>query len=108
MPESRLRKAEVFFNNHRAGIIEETKQGYRFAYDEDFLKQKQAISISLPLKQKIYESDTLFLFFAGLLPEGWYLDIVVKTLKVDRKDLFGLLLATCQDTAGAVSIRRIS
>lgn len=108
MPESRLRKAEVFFNNYRAGIIEETKQGYRFTYDEEFLKQKQAISMSLPLKQKIYESDTLFSFFAGLLPEGWYLDIVVKTLKVDRKDLFGLLLATCQDTTGAVSIRRIS
>jgi serine/threonine-protein kinase HipA len=42
----------------------------------------------------------------GLLPEGWYLDLASKKLKIDKDDKFGLLLATCKDTVGAVSIRQ--
>ncbi len=50
----------------------------------------------------------LFSFFAGLVPEGWYLRIVSQTLKVDPTDTFGLLLRTCGDCIGAVSVREAS
>ncbi|MBN1823922.1 MAG: HipA N-terminal domain-containing protein [Endomicrobiales bacterium] len=104
----RNRRAMVLFNNMEAGKIEETSFGYRFQYNEGYILNKgQSISVSLPLKKEPYESAALFSFFEGLLPEGWYLDTVASTLKIDKNDSFGILLATCKDTAGAVSIMEI-
>ncbi|MFH1440852.1 MAG: HipA N-terminal domain-containing protein [Candidatus Omnitrophota bacterium] len=103
-----LRKGQVFFNNDLAGYISETKDGYLFEYDKEFLKKNIPISVSFPLREEPYESKELFPFFKGLLPEGWYLDIVTATQKVDREDLFGILLCTTSgDTIGAVTVRKI-
>ena len=103
-----LRKGQVFFNQDLAGDISETKDGYLFEYDKEFLKKNTPVSMSLPLREEPYESQELFPFFKGLLPEGWYLDIVTATQKVDREDLFGILLCTTSgDTIGAVTVRKI-
>lgn len=103
-----FRKGQVFFDKYLAGYISETEDGYLFEYCKEFLKKNIPISVSLPLREKPYESKELFSFFKGLLPEGWYLDIVTATQKVDREDLFGLLLCTTSgDTIGAVTIRKI-
>ena len=103
-----LRKGQVFFNQDLAGYIGETKNGYLFEYDKEFLKKNIPVSLSLPLREEPYESQELFTFFKGLLPEGWYLDIVTATQKVDREDLFGILLCTTSgDTIGAVTVRKI-
>lgn len=105
---AKLRKAQVFYNKDLAGYISETKDGYVFEYNKEFLKKNIPISISLPLREEPYESKELFSFFRGLLPEGWYLDIVTAAKKVDREDLFGLLLCTTSgDTIGAVTVRKI-
>ena len=101
------RKAMVLYENDTAGIIEETDKAYRFTYNNDFANKGKSISASLPSNQLVYESPQLFPFFKGLLPEGWYLDIVLKKLKIDDNDDFGLLLATCEDLPGAVSIKRL-
>ena len=101
------RNAQVFYNDDLAGYISETTEGYSFEYNKEFLKKNIAISISLPPRKEPYESRELFPFFRGLLPEGWYLDIVTATQKVDREDLFGLLLCTTSvDTIGAVTVRK--
>lgn len=103
----KLRNAQVFYNEELAGYISETADGYLFQYHKDFLKKNIPISISLPIREEPYESRELFSFFRGLLPEGWYLDIVTATQKVDREDLFGLLICTTGvDTIGAVTVRR--
>ena len=103
----KLRKAHVFYNKDLAGHITETEDGYIFEYNKEFLKKNIPISVSLPLREVSYESKDLFSFFRGLLPEGWYLDIVTATQKVDREDLFGLLLCTTSvDTIGAVTVRK--
>lgn len=47
-----------------------------------------------------------FLFFDGLIPEGWLLDVVSKSWKIDGKDRFGLLLVSCKDPIGDVSVER--
>ena len=105
---SNFRKAQVFYDKDLAGHISETKDGYIFEYNKEFLKKNIPISISLPPREEPYESEELFSFFKGLLPEGWYLDIVTATQKVDREDLFGLLLCTTSgDTIGAVTVRKI-
>jgi serine/threonine-protein kinase HipA len=105
--EKKFRKAIILCKDKKAGILEETKDGYRFTYDDEFLKGNQPISLSLPLTQKVYESSNLFSFFLGLLPEGWYLNIVCKKLKIDKRDKFELLLSTCKNTIGAVTVMEI-
>ncbi len=106
---AKIRKAQVFYNKDLAGYITETQNSYIFEYNKEFLKKNTPISISLPLREEPYESKELFPFFKGLLPEGWYLDIVTATQKVDREDLFGLLLCTTNvDTIGAVTVRKIN
>jgi len=103
-----LRKAQVFYKNELAGHISEMQNGYIFQYDHEFLKKNIPISMSLPPREEPYHSKELFPFFKGLLPEGWYLNIVSATQKVDSKDSFGLLLAsTSGDTIGAVTVIRM-
>ena len=103
-----LRKGQVFYKNELAGYIIETENGYTFQYDYEFLKKDIFISMSLPPRKEPYYSKELFPFFKGLLPEGWYLNIVSATQKVDDKDFFGLLLASAGgDTIGAVTVIRV-
>ena len=106
--EERSRKAVVMFKDRRAGIIEEIIRGYRFTYDSDFLSDGVPIAVSFPLQTEPFESEELFPFFKGLLPEGWYREIVSRKLKIDKKDLFGFLMNACEDTIGAVWIRKES
>ena len=102
-----LRSGQVYFDKDLAGYISETDSGYRFEYDKEFIKKNTPISASLLIRPEPYEAKELFSFFKGLLPEGWYLDIVAATQKVDREDLFGLLVSTTSgDTIGAVTVRK--
>lgn len=100
-----LRKANVMFKEKRAGVIEETGQDYRFTYDPAYLTQGEPIAAAFALRGQPYESRTLFPFFKGLLPEGWFREIVCQTLKIDPKDDFGLLIRACGDCIGAVWIK---
>jgi serine/threonine-protein kinase HipA len=98
--------AKVFYNEIIAGTLEKRNEGYLFIYDKGFLNYATPISMSLPVREEPYYSKELFPFFKGLLPEGWYLDIVSTTQKVDAKDYFGLLVSTSgMDTIGAVTVR---
>ena len=101
------RKADIYVHESKAGILEETDTGYRFEYDSSYLTQKNAepISLTLPLQDEPYQSHVLFPFFDGLIPEGWLLDVVEETWKVNPKDRMGLLLVSCRDTIGHVSVR---
>ncbi len=101
------RKGEVYYKDEPAGLITETPEGYVFQYNSDFLKKNISVSVSLPARDEPYRSKELFPFFKGLLPEGWYLDIVSATQKIDRSDSFGLLLSsTGSDTIGAVTVKK--
>ena len=106
MSKKILRTAKVNYQGRLAGLLSETENGYRFVYDQNYLQNGQPISVSLPLRSEPYESEKLFSFFEGLLPEGWYLDIVRATEKIDNKDSFGLLIKTTGDTIGAVTIQK--
>ena len=101
-----FRKAYVYVRNAFAGILSETDSGYRFAYDEDYLRSENAspVSLTLPLREEPYDSGTLFPFFDGLIPEGWLLGVVSRNWKIDTKDRFGLLLVACKDGIGNVSV----
>ncbi len=101
-----MRKGKVFINSTLVGIISETEEGYFFEYDILYLSQnnKQSVSLTLPIQSEVFYSKTLFPFFDGLIPEGWLLHIIQKNWKINPRDRMGLLLATCRDCIGNVSI----
>ena len=100
------RSGNVFFKGGFCGSIHENENGYFFEYDREYLKKDhaEAVSLTLPLQEKVFQSNTLFAFFDGLIPEGWLLDIAGKNWKINYKDRMGLLLNCCKDCIGAVSV----
>ena len=62
---------------------------------------------TLPLSEKEYKSKTLFPFFDGLIPEGWMLQVVSRNWKINIQDRFGLLIVSCKDCIGNVSIKEV-
>lgn len=100
------RKAKVLFHDEYAGELAETDSGYIFSYDYGYIANGNGhpISKTLPMNTKSYSSKVLFPFFDGLIPEGWLLDIAIDNWKINGRDRFGLLLACCKNTVGAVSI----
>lgn len=101
-----MRKAKVYMHDLLAGELIEDENGYTFSYDANYLAlaDTQSISLTLPKTDKPYQSNILFPFFDGLIPEGWLLEIAEKNWKLDTRDRMGLLLACCRDCIGAVSI----
>ncbi len=98
--------AKVLYDGVLAARLSETDEGYLLQYNGDYLQQpgSKPISISLPKRQEPYSSKVLFPFFDGLIPEGWLLDIAVDHWKVKANDRFELLLTTCRDSIGAVTV----
>lgn len=101
-----IKTGKVYYDNIPAGVIRETDAGYEFIYHTEYLADVAAkpISLSLPLRQAPYHSKTLFAFFDGLIPEGWLLNIAREYWKTQTNDRFELLLLTCKDTIGAVTV----
>ncbi|MGN8224583.1 HipA N-terminal domain-containing protein [Gracilimonas sp. BCB1] len=107
--EMSYRKATILVNDKIAGTLRETEKGYQFQYDKGYLSKNESepVSLTLPLSEQAYESNTLFPFFDGLIPEGWLLSVVEDTWKVNPRDRMGLLLVSCKDTIGNVSVREL-
>ena len=101
-----LRRGKVFVQGRYAGMVEETEDGYSFSYDSGYLEANgPAVSLTIPLREEPFFSETLFPFFDGLIPEGWLLSVVTRNWKLDPEDRFGLLLVSCEDSIGDVSVK---
>lgn len=100
------KKALVYYNGKKAGELLQTPDGYIFEYDAAYAATpgSRPISLAMPIKTGKFKSPTLFPFFEGLLPEGWFLDITSKALKIDKNNKFELLLHVGRDMIGAISI----
>ncbi|MFZ4412701.1 MAG: HipA N-terminal domain-containing protein [Bacteroidales bacterium] len=105
-----MRKAEIKIQDTTAGWLIQDENGYHFNYDETYLKNPDAVAISLtlPLQQKFFRSYSFFPFFDGLIPEGWLLDIAKKNWKLNPRDRMGLLMVCCKDCIGAVSVHAVN
>ena len=101
-----MRQGEIWVHNRKAGMLIENEEGYQFQYDLAYLSLHDAtpVSLTLPLQETAFKSENLFPFFDGLIPEGWLLDIAQKNWKLNPRDRMGLLLATCRDCIGNVSV----
>lgn len=104
-----MRQAEILIDTDTqvAGILTENDEGFHFQYNDDYLNKKnsQAVSLTLPLQKESFQADNLFPFFDGLIPEGWLLEIAQKNWKLSSRDRMGLLLATCRDCIGNISVQ---
>ncbi len=103
-----IRKGTVLYAGVVAGEIREMEEVYLFEYSGEYLASDspKAVSLTLPLQSEPFESEHLFSFFDGLIPEGWLLDVAEKSWKIDARDRMGLLLSCCKETIGAVSVVR--
>ncbi|MCB0745895.1 MAG: HipA N-terminal domain-containing protein [Ignavibacteriae bacterium] len=104
-----MRQGEIWVNNQLAGVLTEDDNGYHFKYRQEYLEYDKALSVSLtlPLQKDTFHSENLFPFFDGLIPEGWLLSVVHKNWKINTRDRMGLLLTTCRDCIGNISVRDI-
>lgn len=107
--QKKMKKAKVYMYDKLTGTLTEDENGFHFEYDQSYLKLDNAepISLTLPLTDKEYVSNVMFSFFDGLIPEGWLLDIAQKNWKLNPRDRMEILLKTCHDCIGAVSIEEI-
>lgn len=104
-----MKKAKVYMHELWAGVLTEDENGYHFQYENSYLNnpKSESISLTLPLTDQEYHSKVLFPFFDGLIPEGWLLDIAQNNWKLNPRDRMSILLKTCNDCIGAVSIQPI-
>lgn len=103
-----MRKARVYVDNIEAGLLIENKadSSYSFKYNEDY--QGSPVSLTLPLEQRVYYFSSFPPFFDGLLPEGYQLEGLLKTGKIDRNDMFSQLMAVGGDMVGNVTVKEVS
>jgi len=104
--EDRKRQGIVYNRNIKAGILERFGAGYRFSYFPEYLSRPdaEAVSLTLPLRKEPFESERMFPYFLGLIPEGWFLDLTRRALKIDPDNVFEILLCCCKDCIGTTSI----
>jgi serine/threonine-protein kinase HipA len=103
-----MRKAELFYQDIKAGILTETDEGhFIFQYNEQYVLEypHQFLTFTMPVSKYPYHEKYLFSFFEGLIPEGWLLDVAKTHYKINPNDRMGLLLACCQNCIGAVSVK---
>ena len=102
-----MRKAEVFIHDQLAGhLIQESTSAYKFEYLKGF--NGPPISMTMPVKNRLYTFDKFPPFFDGLLPEGFQLSMLLKTKKIDQADYFSQLTEISDDFVGAVSIHEVT
>ncbi len=101
-----MRQAKIFVDDMLAGLLSENEEGYFFQYENTYLEgmAKKPVSLTLPLQKEPFKAEYLFPFFDGLIPEGWLLNIAQKNWKLDPRDRMGLLMATCKDCIGNISV----
>jgi serine/threonine-protein kinase HipA len=103
-----MQRGLVYRNGTLVGEIVKEKGLYRFSYDPEYLKRKDAMSISVnfPLRKEPFVSDRLFAFFFNMLAEGNIKEIQCRELKIDPEDHFTRLLKTTStNTIGSVTVR---
>jgi serine/threonine-protein kinase HipA len=101
-----MKKARVLVNGITAGVLEKLTHGkYQFVYETDY--HGPPVSLTMPLKNKLYEFNIFPPFFEGLLPEGVMLEALLRKFKLDKKDYFSQLIKVGQDVVGAVTIEEL-
>ena len=105
------RAAKVYVKGRFAGILKETETNhYSFRYDDAYFHNSDApaVSLTMPKTEQEYTSPYLFPVFFNMTSEGDNRIIQSRSLHIDERDDFGILLATGHtDTIGAITIQQL-
>ncbi|MDR2781678.1 MAG: type II toxin-antitoxin system HipA family toxin [Holosporaceae bacterium] len=100
-----MKSLVVKYNDQVIGRLWQNEYGrMSFQYDNHWLMEGFAVSISLPLQQEIFSEQQCRPFFEGLLPEGEIRNEIARNLRVSVKNDFALLREIGGDCAGAITI----
>ncbi len=82
------------------------EEDYVFSYAVSWLESKapQPLSLTLPLREEPFSSESTKAFFANLLPEGQVRDHYASKFRISPDDDFALLAQLAGDCAGAISL----
>ena len=103
-------QTRVFRDDEFVGDLRRTERGALFEYDTTFFdrqpKGAQGIATHLPRQPEPIEvvGTNLHPFFAGLIPEGFRLSALLKSIKISQDDLLTQLVASGPDFVGNISI----
>lgn len=77
-----------------------------FSYDESYIASPtaHAISLSLPLSKKDFDTDATKTFFDGLLPEGFTRQCVAESIHASSDDYISILRELGSECLGAIQI----
>ena len=102
-----MKRAKIYIDYFFCGVLTEDPDVYHFKYDEQYMlmPNAKALSPTMPFQMEEYEKEMMFPVFDGLIPEGWMMDIVQNTWKINPRDRMSLLLACCKDCIGNISVR---
>jgi serine/threonine-protein kinase HipA len=100
-----MKSLVVQYNSREVGNLFQDESGkMSFRYDNRWISEGFAISISLPLQEEIFSEQECRPFFEGLLPEGTVRDEIARNLGISARSDFALLREIGGDCAGAISI----
>ncbi|MDZ4785030.1 MAG: HipA domain-containing protein [bacterium] len=103
----------VFKGEEKIGTLARTDNGSEFTYDNNYLTKTtdtkeslRAIAYTMPSRQTTYltRGENLGAYFAGLLPEGFRLQALIRTVKTSADDLFSLLAASGSELIGDIAV----
>lgn len=99
------RRAEVYFKDQPAGVLEETAGGgTRFTYAPAWQHQ---IACCFPVVRREHDwAIGLHPFFENLGPEGWLRQQQARSAHIQQQDDFGLLLRYGADCVGAIGVQQ--
>ena len=102
-----MRKAKVFVKGVEAGTLSELDRGTKYIFEYLDGYYGLGVSLTMPIKVKIYKFDKFPPFFDGLLPEGIQLEGLLKIKKIDKNDFFSQLVTVGEDMVGVVTVKEI-
>jgi serine/threonine-protein kinase HipA len=97
---------DVYLHENLVGTLERHEQALMaFRYTPAWVEQGGgALSLSLPLREELFDDQECRPFFAGLLPEGEFLRSIARFFQVSAENPFSVLSEIGGECAGAVSL----
>jgi serine/threonine-protein kinase HipA len=102
-----MRKADVYVNGIKAGVLTEVQNLYKYEFSYVANYSGHPISLTLPVKTQVYSFNSFPSVFEGLLPEGVQLEALLRDKKINRNDYFSQLMVCGGDCVGAVTVKEV-
>lgn len=100
-----VQKLKVYLEKQKIGFLTRRADGsIEFRYDEEWIDNGYAISLSLPLPDRVFIGERASFYFDNLLPDSTkILEAIARKFEVPSTKSFDILAAVGRDCIGALS-----